>query len=61
MDAKDYEKIYIEFGIQFEPLPDNYNPDEYGKKLMSSYQLNEGVVYSASTSLNQSLFKDTLA
>ena len=45
----DYEKIYYKLGFQPEPLPSNYNPDTYAKKLMQNIKRPEGVIYAIST------------
>ena len=49
MGEREYQKFFEQLGIKVEPLPENYNPDEYGKKLMSSYISTKGVSYSANT------------
>ena len=51
MEEKDFDQIFEEMGIKYDPLPHNYNPDTYGKQLMVTHHLNEGVFYSTSTSL----------
>lgn len=45
----DYCKVYESLGISVEPLPVSYNPEEYGKMLMSQFSHTQGVSYSAST------------
>lgn len=45
----DYEKIYHELGFKVEPLPNNYDPDLYAKKLMRDVNYPKGVVYAVST------------
>lgn len=41
-----YENIYKELEIPYEPLPDNYTPDKYGKELMKNIDYPQGVFYS---------------
>ena len=50
MKEKDYTKDFIEYGIPFEPLPNNYDPNEFGKQLISAFYLGDGVIYASSTS-----------
>lgn len=49
MGEKEYQNFFEQLGIKVEPLPKNYNPDEYGKKLMSSCISTKGISYSANT------------
>lgn len=49
MNEIEYKDFFEQLGIKIEPLPKNYNPDMFGKKLMSDYPLAKGVLYSANT------------
>lgn len=49
MNEKKYQEFFEQMGIKVDPLPQNYNPDEYGKKLMSAYISKKTISYSANT------------
>lgn len=51
--AKDFERIYKNFGINVEPVGDNYNPETYGRELMRELYSSDGVMYSSSTNYVQ--------
>lgn len=48
-----YYQAFRDLGIKVEPLPSNYNPEEYGRRLLSMSQSENGVSYAASTSFPQ--------
>lgn len=49
MNQVDIIEVYKDLGISIQPLPDNYNPDTYGKRLMYSSDSRRGVSYAAQT------------
>ena len=49
MDNDKYLQGFIELGIKIEPLPSNYSPEEFGRRLMSQSHTEHGVSYAAST------------
>lgn len=49
MNSEKYTQVYKELGITIEPLPANYTPDEFGRRLHSMSQTEVGVSYAAST------------
>lgn len=49
MDNEKYYQIFMTLGIPVEPLPLNYTPEDYGRRLLSLSQFKHGVTYSAST------------
>ena len=50
MENEKYYQAFRDLGIKVEPLPSNYNPEEYGRRLLSMPQSENGVSYAASTS-----------
>lgn len=44
-----YFQIYRSLNIPIEPLPSNYTPEEYGKRLAAMSCTNKGVSYASST------------
>ena len=49
---KDYVKEYEKLGILVDPLPDNYDPDTYGKMLLSNFNSKDNsTTYSTETEL----------
>lgn len=50
MENEKYYQAFRDLGIKVEPLPSNYNPEEYGRRLLSMSQSENGVSYAASTS-----------
>lgn len=50
MENEKYYQAFRDLGIKVEPLPSNYNPEEYGRRLLSMSQPENGVSYAASTS-----------
>lgn len=46
---EEYMQLFRMLEISIEPLPENYTPEEYGRKLLSESQTKLGVSYSAST------------
>ena len=48
-DWNEYGQVYKALGIPIKPLPSNYTPDEFGRKLRSMSQTEHGVSYAAST------------
>lgn len=51
MKGIDYEKLFDKLDIKVEPLDENYNPEDFGKRLMSQYKKEDGVIYSSSTQI----------
>ncbi len=49
MDNEKYYQLFMTLGISVESLPLNYTPEEYGRKLLSLNQYQQGVSYSNST------------
>ena len=49
MNNMNFNEFYKMIGLQIEQLPSSYNPEEYGRKLMSSFQQRSEVVYTSST------------
>ena len=47
----DYYRLFIDLGIKIEPLNEGYDPNEFGKELLAGYHYEEGVSYSASTTI----------
>ena len=57
----DYEKYYQAFkslNISVDPLPQNYTPEDFGRRLMSLSQTEQDVSYSASTEYVKSPLKN---
>ena len=50
MENGKYYQAFRDLGIKVEPLPSNYNPEEYGRRLLSMSPSENGVSYAASTS-----------
>lgn len=49
---KDYVKEYEKLGVIVNPLPNNYDPDTYGKMLLSNFSLIDNTnTYSTETQL----------
>lgn len=53
MREQDYYKIFKELGIEIKPLPENYNPDSYGRTLVMNNKTTIDVSYSSSTNYEQ--------
>lgn len=49
MENDKYYQAFKALGIPVEPLPPNYNPEEYGRRLLAMSQPEYGVSYAAST------------
>lgn len=49
MENEKYYQAFKNLGINLEPLPSNYNPEEYGRWLRSLTNSEQGVFYAAST------------
>lgn len=49
MDNDKYSQIFKTLGIPIQPLPSNYSPEEFGRRLLSMSQTERGVSYAAST------------
>lgn len=49
MNQDQFEWVYQSLGIPVEPLPPNYTPEEYGKRLASMSSIDRGVSYASST------------
>lgn len=49
MNNDKFVQGFIELGVPIEPLPTNYSPEEYGRRLMSQSHTEHGVSYAAST------------
>lgn len=62
MNEDKYLQGFIELGIQIEPLPANYSPEEFGRRLMSQSHTEHGVSYAAATdfiSISQQTIEDS--
>ena len=44
-----YTQFYRSMNIPFQPLPANYSPEEFGRKLMATSLTERGVSYAGST------------
>lgn len=55
MEQLDYVQLYQSLGIDIPTLDSSYNPDVYGKRLMSEYQIFRDVTYSANTNISNNL------
>ena len=53
MSEQDYYKIFEELAIEIKPLPENYNPDSYGRALVRNNKGTIDISYSSSTNHNQ--------
>ena len=53
MREQDYARLFKQLGIEVKPLPPNYDPESFGKELMTGFYEEQGVLYSATTSLRQ--------
>ena len=53
MTEFDINELFQELEINKEPLPSNYTPDEYAKRLMSKYLPSKPIYYSSGTVLNK--------
>lgn len=49
MNKDEYIQVYKALGIPIKPLPSNYTPEEFGRRLKSLSQTEHGVSYAAST------------
>ena len=49
MDNNIYIQVFKACNIPVQPLPSNYSPEEYGRRLLYMSQNKYGVSYSAST------------
>ena len=49
MDNDKYSQVFKTLGIPIQPLPSNYSPEEFGRRLLSMSQTERGVSYAAST------------
>lgn len=49
MDNDKYVQAFRALGILIQPLPTNYSPEEFGRRLLSMSQKERGVSYAAST------------
>lgn len=49
MSERDYYKVFQEFGLEVNPLPENYDPDIYGRSLLPVNLNSQDVSYSSST------------
>ena len=49
MEKDQYYQAFIDLGINVEPLPSSYNPEEYGRRLLSMSQPVYGVSYAVAT------------
>lgn len=44
-----YSQVFMSLGIPIHPLPSNYSPEEFGRRLFSMSHTECGVSYAAST------------
>lgn len=49
MTEKEIKELFTTLDIHEKNLPGNYNPDSYGKELMTHARNNQGVTYSCVT------------
>lgn len=49
MDYNQFYRIYDDLNISFGSLPENYNPEDYGRSLLANSTSERGVSYSSST------------
>ena len=49
MNDDKYIQVFRELGIPVEPLPSNYTPEDYGRRLLSMSKTDRSVSYAAST------------
>ena len=49
MQNDKYSTVFTTLGIPVQPLPSNYSPEEFGRRLISMSQTEHGVSYAAST------------
>lgn len=49
MNNEKYTQIYKSLGVLIKPLPSNYDPDDYGRRLFAMTQPKNGISYAAST------------
>ena len=49
MTNDNYSQVFRDLGIQIQPLPSNYTPEDFGRRLLSMSQTEHGVSYAAST------------
>jgi hypothetical protein len=49
MDKEDYAQVFRALDIPIQPIPSNYSPEEFGRKLFAMSQIESGVCYAAST------------
>ena len=61
MENEKYYQAFRDLGIKVEPLPSNYTPEEYGRRLLSMSQSEYGVSYAASTSTDYVVIKQNNA
>lgn len=61
MENEKYYQAFRDLGIKVEPLPSNYNSEEYGRRLLSMSQSEYGVSYAASTSTDYVVIKQNNA
>lgn len=49
MEHNYYYDVFKALGIPIEPLPSNYTPEEFGRRLLSMSKTEHGVSYATST------------
>ena len=54
MKTQEYMELFQKYGIDIKPLPQNYDPETYGRELMRECWKEKGVSYSASTNTTKS-------
>ena len=57
MENGKYYQAFRDLGIKVEPLPSNYNPEEYGRRWLSMSQSARGWFYAAATSTDYGVIK----
>ncbi len=50
-DRDCYEHLFEKLKIPVEPLPEHYNPEDYGRQLMRAFEQGNGVRYSDHTTI----------
>lgn len=57
MNKNDFMIAYERLGLKCKPLPENYNPESYGKSLMFGLNKESPISYSNNTTLVLSEYK----
>lgn len=60
MNTDKYSQVFESLGIPIQPLPSNYTPDAYGRRLLAMSQTEHGVSYASSTDYLETSQKTTV-